>query len=54
MQKKEHLTQEGLEKIVAVKAGLNWGLSSDLKAAFPYINPVKRPTIKDPQILDPQ
>lgn len=54
MQKKEHLTQEGLEKIVALKAGLNWGLSSDLKAAFPYINPVKRPTIKDPQILDPQ
>ena len=54
MLKKEHLTREGLEKIVALKAGLNWGLSSDLKAAFPNVKAVTRAIIKNPQISDPQ
>jgi len=37
---KEHLTLEGLQKIVAIKATLNWGLSDTLKAAFPEVVPV--------------
>ena len=32
---KEHFTSEGLQKIVNLKASINWGLSSELKAAFP-------------------
>lgn len=34
MQRKEHLTQEGLEKIVSIKASLNRGLSDDIKKAL--------------------
>jgi hypothetical protein len=29
IQRKEHLTSEGLEKIIALKANLNWGLSDE-------------------------
>jgi len=32
---KEHLTQEGLFKLVAIKGSLNLGLSSELQSAFP-------------------
>ena len=35
MVRKEHLTQDGLEKIVALKANLNLGLSDKLKADKP-------------------
>lgn len=45
MEQKEHLTMEGLEKIVAIKASLNNGLSAELKAAFPEIIPVPRPSV---------
>ena len=54
MLKKEHLTQEGLEKIVALKANLNLGLSDQLKAAFPDVVPIKRPLVVDQVIRDPQ
>lgn len=37
--KKEHLTIEGLTKIVAIKANQNRGLSNNLKAAFPDVIP---------------
>ncbi len=50
----EHLTKEGLEKIVALKANLNLGLSDVLKAAFPNSIPVPRPTVKNSVNLDPQ
>ena len=55
MEQKEHLTMEGLEKIVAIKASLNNGLSvrSELKAAFPKILPVTRPSVLDYNIQDP-
>ena len=49
---KEHLTEEGLAKIVAIKAGLNQGLSDDLKSAFPVIAPIARPLVNQP-IKDP-
>lgn len=40
---KEHLTKEGLDKIVAIRASINIGLSPELKAAFPNFTPVSRP-----------
>lgn len=35
MKNKEHLTEEGLNKIIALKSAINKGLSDMLKAAFP-------------------
>jgi hypothetical protein len=46
MSKGEHLTKEGLNKIMAIRASLNKGLSDKLKESFPDISPVKRPEIK--------
>jgi hypothetical protein len=51
--RKEHLTMEGLNKIVAIKASINKGLSSELKAAFPLITPVQRPKVEEILIHDP-
>ena len=55
IQNKEHLTKEGLRKIVAIKANMNLGLSDELKTAFPNIIPVPRPSsvLEDCQIQDP-
>lgn len=39
---KEDLKSEGLRKIIAIRASLNWGLTSILKAAFLNIIPVPR------------
>jgi hypothetical protein len=52
MEQKEHLTSEGLAKIVAIKASMNSGLSSKLKA-FTHVLPVPRPLIEDQEIQDP-
>lgn len=41
----EHLTSEGLTKILALKASMNNGLSKSLKESFPGIIPVERPKI---------
>ena len=38
---KEHLTKEGLVKIVQIRASLNKGLSASLKSAFPSISTLK-------------
>jgi hypothetical protein len=52
--KKEHLTTEGLDKIIAIRASLNWGLSEELTAAFPNTVLVKRPLVQNKKkILDP-
>ena len=51
--RKEHITEDGLKKILAIKASLNNGLSDELKAAFPNIIPVQRPIVKDQSIPDP-
>ena len=53
IQNKEHLTIEGLSKIVAIKASMNIGLSNELKASFPHISPANRPNVLDCQIKDP-
>ena len=40
---KDHLTIEGIKKILALKASINWGLSDSLKESFPDIIPLPRP-----------
>ena len=51
---KAHLTVEGLNKIVNIKAGMNLGLSDKLKSEFTGYTPVQRPVINyDNVILDP-
>lgn len=47
MNNKEHLTIEGLQKIVAIKTFLNLGLSDELKTAYPNLVVIKRPLIKN-------
>lgn len=44
--KKEHLTIEGLKNLVAIRASMNKGLSDELKVAWDEILPVDRPIIK--------
>jgi hypothetical protein len=51
---KEHLSIEGLEKILNLKASLNKGqLSDKLKAAFPNVIPTKRPLVLLPSNISP-
>ena len=42
---KEHLSIEGLLKLVGIKATLNWGLSDKFKESFPLAKPVVRPSV---------
>ena len=51
---KEHLTPEGLLKIIAIRASINNGLSEPLKEAFPGIIPVIRPNRNIISINNPQ
>ena len=51
---KAHLTVEGLNQIVNIKAGMNLGLSDKLKSEFAGYTLVQRPVINyDNVILDP-
>jgi intein-encoded DNA endonuclease-like protein len=50
--KREHLTKDGLLKIVNLKASLNWGLSDKLKSYFPEAIKIKRPLIKIPDNIN--
>jgi hypothetical protein len=49
---KEHLSIEGLRKIVSIKASINLKLSSSLMNAFPDIVPAIIPEMKDRKILN--
>lgn len=53
MKQGEHLTVEGLQKIVSIKASMNKGLSAVLTEAFPNVYPVSRPLVEVPKNLDP-
>ena len=53
IKRKEHLSMEGLFKIVSIKASMNQGLSSQLKDAFLNIVPAARPLILNQKIKDP-
>lgn len=50
---KEHLTIEGLQKIINIKASMNYGLSNLIKENFTNIIPIKRPVILTDNIPDP-
>nr|AKB93522.1 LAGLIDADG endonuclease [Fusarium graminearum] len=47
---KDHLTLEGLQKIVALKASMNWGLPEELKKSFPDIQVVELPFIENKKV----
>ena len=53
MERKEHVTPEGLHEILSTKASLNRGLPEKLKAEFPDILPITRPLVVNQQIKDP-
>jgi len=53
MNNKEHLTSEGLIKIISIKASINKGLSPVLTEAFPSITPIDRPLVQGIEISDP-
>ena len=53
MSRQEHLTPEGLLKIVNIKASMNKGLSEELYDAFPNVVPVLRPIVKISTIPNP-
>ncbi len=50
---KEHLTLEGFEKIVTLKASMNLGLSEVLKAAFPNTIAISNPKVITSKTRDP-
>lgn len=50
---KDHLSENGLKKIIALKASLNLGLSDGLKTAFPDTIAVSRPLVVNQQISNP-
>jgi len=50
---KEHLTTEGLRKVVSIRASINKGLSDELKAAFPNTIPTPRPEVEESLINHP-
>lgn len=45
IQHKKHLTLDGIEKLVAIRASINLGLKDNLKKAFPSVVPVPRPEV---------
>jgi len=54
MNNKVHLTVEGLNQIVNIKASMNLGLSDKLKLEFPEYRAVERPVInRDNVIIEP-
>ena len=51
---KEHLTPEGLKKLIAIKASMNKGLTGELKALFADITPMTKPESETGLIIYPQ
>lgn len=54
MSLKGHLTCEGLQQIVNIRASLNKGLTDKLKAGFPMTIPVARPLVTGQTIPHPE
>ena len=52
MKNKYHLSNEGLNQIINIKASMNLGLSEFLKSEFLNFSPVERPIIKTESISD--
>jgi len=47
---KEHLTDKGLRRIIALRASLNLGLPEQLKTAFPEVIAATRSLVQNPNI----
>lgn len=54
MRDKKHLTQEGWDKVLALKASSNKGLSNELKVAFPGVIPANKPEVLKQEEVNPQ
>ena len=52
IQRKEHLTIEGIHKIASIKASMNRGTSSALEKAF-KVSLVQRPNVNTPEQINP-
>ena len=52
MNRKEHLTKEGLQQIINIRASINLGLSDKLKTDFPNTKPVNIPAVEFKGIPD--
>jgi hypothetical protein len=48
MEKKEHLTESGLNKILAIKFSFKYGANSKLRTLFPNITPITLPAYNPP------
>ena len=44
---------EGLTKLLAIRASLNLGLSTELKSEFAHIIPIARPLVPQTKTFDP-
>ena len=53
IKQQEHFTNEGLLKLVGIKASLNLGLPLNLKEAFPNVEVYSRPDYTFKGIVDP-
>jgi len=53
MNRKEHFSTEGLQKILCIKASMNNGFSDTLQEAFSNIKPVSRPVVPLRAQIDP-
>ena len=53
MIQKKHVTLEGLQQIINIKASMNLGLSDALKSAFPNFIQVERPKVELIERPDP-
>lgn len=49
---KEHLTLDGIKKLIAIKSSMNKGLSDELKTAFPDVTSITRPLLENKKILN--
>ena len=54
MSRGEHITAEGVQTIVNIRASLNLGLTEALKEAFPMYTPVARPEVRFEKVEHPQ
>ena len=52
MKNKEHLTQDGLYKILRLKASLNRGFPEKLKKLYPDVIPAMKPELKEYENID--